>query len=186
MEISQHHLLIIDVQESLLNVMKSKHILLWNIRRLIDAANKLNINITYTEQCPDKLGLTSEKISEKVRSCPILKKTFSAFDGEAKKSLYNRIKDTKAVYVCGIEAHICVLQTILDLINSGYTTYVIVDAIESRDNNEIDIAIRRLASVGAILCTTESIIFEWCKTSDRKEFKFISKLAKEKRPTQID
>jgi len=86
------------------------------------------------------------------------------------------------VLVCGIEAHVCVLQTALDLVATGFETYVAVDAVGARYSIDYETALRRMAVAGVVLTTTETAMFEWCQTADKPEFKKISALAKEKPP----
>jgi nicotinamidase-related amidase len=86
------------------------------------------------------------------------------------------------VLICGIETHVCILQTALDLAAAGFETYIAVDAVGSRVAIDHAIALRRMESAGVILTTTETAMFEWCRTAGRPEFKRISALAKEKSP----
>jgi nicotinamidase-related amidase len=84
--------------------------------------------------------------------------------------------------VCGIETHVCVLQTVLDLLADGFNVYVAVDAVGSRNWLDHDVALRRMESRGATLTTVESALFEWCAVAGTPEFKQISALAKETVP----
>ena len=93
---------------------------------------------------------------------------------EFSKELKNK-KITNLI-VCGIETHICIQQTVLDCLQKGFEVFLISDAMGSRNRVEHEIALQRMSQSGAILTTTESIIFELCKTADRKEFKKISKI----------
>ena len=86
----------------------------------------------------------------------------------------------KNILITGIESHVCVLQTCLDLISRGYNTYLVIDAISSRNLLDHQAAIKRLNANGSILTTTETVTFELCRTAERKEFKSISKLIKNK------
>ena len=82
------------------------------------------------------------------------------------------------ILICGFETHICVQQTALDLLNSDFNVFIPIDAVGSRVLIDHKTALKRLESAGAIISTTESVIFEWCKTADRQEFKLISQLIK--------
>jgi nicotinamidase-related amidase len=86
------------------------------------------------------------------------------------------------VLVCGIETHVCILQTALDLAAAGFEPYVAVDAVGARQTVDHETALRRMESAGVILTTTETAMFEWCRTAEAPEFKTISALAKEKPP----
>ena len=80
--------------------------------------------------------------------------------------------------ICGFETHICIQQSVLEFLNKGFEVLVISDAMGSRNNLDHQIALQRMLQKGAIITTTESIIFGICKTSDRKEFKEISNIIK--------
>ena len=84
------------------------------------------------------------------------------------------------VLVCGIETHVCVQQTVLDLLAAGFQVLVAVDAVSSRFAIDHETALRRMEASGALLTTTEAALFEWCGEAGKAEFKEISKLAKEK------
>jgi nicotinamidase-related amidase len=86
------------------------------------------------------------------------------------------------IMLCGIETHVCVMQTALDLAAAGFEPYVAVDAVGSRYAIDYEFALRRMEASGVILTTTEAAMFEWCRTADRPEFKKISALAKESPP----
>jgi len=91
------------------------------------------------------------------------------------KEFLQEIKNKKItnLIVCGIETHICIQQTVLDCLEKGFEVILVSDAMSSRNNVDHEIALQRMIHMGAILTTTESIIFELCKTADRKEFKQI-------------
>ena len=86
------------------------------------------------------------------------------------------------VLVCGIETHVCVMQTALDLAAAGFEVYVAVDAVGARHAVDHETALRRMESAGVVLTTTEAAMFEWCRIAGTPEFKKISALAKEKPP----
>src|SRR5262249_35735813 len=83
------------------------------------------------------------------------------------------------VVVAGIEAHVCVLQTVLDLVAAGFQVFVPTDAVASRGDLDRDVALERMAGCGATIVTTEAVLFEWCETAGTPEFRQISKLVKE-------
>ncbi len=171
-------LLIIDIQEKLIPVITEKDKIICNAIRLIDSANILNIPIISTEQSPQKLGPTINIIKDKIRHQSIEKSDFSCTQcNELMRRL--TVEEITNVIICGIESHICVLQTAINLIEKHYQVHIIVDSIGSRNALDKDIALKRLQSSGAILSTTETAIFELCKTSNRKEFKSISNIIKQ-------
>ena len=171
-------LLIIDVQERLMQAVEDQKQIVWNIRRLIDAANALCIEIGTTEQNPQRLGSTVELLAKRIEHKPFDKMLFSCI-GCAQIFHNFKTSGISKVLLCGIEAHVCVLQTALDLIANNYQVFLAVDAIGSRNRIDYDFALRRMESVGVTLTTTESVMFEWCHRADRVEFKTISNLVKE-------
>ncbi len=173
-------LLVIDAQEKLLSVVPNCDRIVWNIRRLLDAAKELGVAIGGTEQYPERLSPTVPEIKERLGAAPD-KLCFSAgVCGE----IFERWKDDSRyrVLLCGIETHVCILQTALDLAAAGFETYVAVDAVGTRHAIDHEIALRRMESAGVVLTTTETAMFEWCRTAEGPEFKRISALAKEQGP----
>ena len=170
-------LLIMDMQEKLINNIKGNQLLIFNIKKLIDACNLLNVRIAITEQNPLKLGLTLDSILENNKYPKFEKMEFSCSKNDR---FINYIKkyDFKNIIVCGIESHICILQTSIDLLAKGFNILIPRDAIGSRSDIDNDTAFLRLISSGAVASTTESIICELCKSSNRKEFREISKILK--------
>ena len=165
-------LIIIDVQEKIIRAIFNKDLITKNIKKLIDAYQILEENIFVSEQNPFKLGSTVPELLPKAEFKKIEKMEFSLANiQEFLKELKNK-KITNLI-VCGIETHICIQQTVLDCIEKGFKVILISDAISSRNKVDHEIAVKRMLHSGAILTTTESIIFELCKTADRKEFKEI-------------
>tara|TARA_Y100001968_G_scaffold74550_3_gene65979 strand:+ start:2743 stop:3288 length:546 start_codon:yes stop_codon:yes gene_type:complete len=171
-------LLVIDLQERLISAINNNSLTIKNIEKLVASANILGISIIFSEQNPDKLGKTIKSVLGDKFTKTYNKMSFSCSGNE---ELLEEIKSEKKknIVIAGIESHVCVQQSCLDLIDQGYRTYVIADATNSRNPIDHEIALRRLESNGACITTAESAIFEWCKTADRKEFKAISKLIKE-------
>ncbi|WP_413390150.1 isochorismatase family protein [Prochlorococcus marinus] len=170
-------LLIVDVQQKLINNIKGSQLLIFNIKKLIDTCNLLNVNIAITEQNPLKLGMTLESILNDNEYPKFEKMEFSCSEN---KNFLNYIKKNnfKNIIVCGIESHICILQTSIDLLRKGYNILIPRDAIGSRNEIDNDTAFLRLILSGAVASTTESLICELCKTSNRKEFREVSKILK--------
>lgn len=174
-------LLVVDAQEKLLDIIPKKERIVWNIRRLLDAANLLGVAVAATEQYPDRLSPTLPILKDRIGSAPD-KLCFSAgVCGE----IFERWKDDgrSRVLVCGIETHVCVLQTAFDLAAAGFEVFVPVDAVGARYATDHETALRRMESAGIVLSTCETAMFEWCRTAEAPEFKKISALAKEKAPT---
>ena len=170
-------LLIMDMQEKLIKNIKGDQLLIFNIKKLIDACNLLNVRIAITEQNPLKLGMTLESVIDNNKYPKFEKMEFSCSKNDR---FINYIKkyDFKNIIVCGIESHICILQTSIDLLTKGFNVLIPRDAIGSRSDIDNDTAFLRLISSGAVAATTESLICELCKSSNRKEFREISKILK--------
>ncbi|WP_425617094.1 isochorismatase family protein [Anatilimnocola sp. NA78] len=180
MNVGDTGLLVVDMQEKLLKLIAGHERVTWNCRRLIDGAKLLGVPVAGTEQYPQGLGPTTSVLAERIGPMPA-KKIFSSRECA---EIFYRWRDAGIykVLVCGIEAHVCVQQTVLDLLSEGFRTYVAVDAIGSRATLDAEIAIRRLDASGATLTTTEAALFEWCETAANPQFKVISALVKEVGP----
>jgi nicotinamidase-related amidase len=173
-------LLVIDAQVKLLEIIPQRARIVWNIRRLLDAADALHVPVAATEQYPDRLSPTVPELRERIGAAPN-KMCFSAcVCGEIFEQW--RADSRYRVLLCGIESHVCILQTALDLVAAGFEPYVAVDAVGSRYAIDYEMALRRMETSGVTLTTTETAMFEWCRTADRPEFKKISALAKESPP----
>ncbi len=168
-------LLIIDTQEKIMRPILNKDSIIKNIKKLLDAYQLLEKNIVVSEQNPIKLGATIPKLLPKSGFKKIEKMEFSLANiQEFLKELEN--KEITNLIVCGIETHICIQQTVLDCLQKGFEVILVSDAMSSRNRLDHDIALQRMIQRGAVLTTTESMIFELCKTSNRKEFKEIRKI----------
>ncbi len=170
-------LLIIDYQEKLIGKIDGNELITFNIKRLIDSCKLLNVEIVISEQNPSKLGGTLKEILTLKDLIKIEKMEFSCLENRTFKKYLNR-KNLKNIILCGIESHICVLQTSLDLLSNNFNVLIPRDAIGSRHNIDNETAFIRLTCAGAIPSTTESIICELCKNASRKEFKDISRILK--------
>ena len=165
-------LLIIDIQEKIIKPIFNTDLITKNIKKLLDAYQILDENIFLSEQNPQKLGTTIPELLPRTEFKKIEKKEFSL---ALKKEFLNELENKKItnLIVCGIETHICIQQTVLDCLQKGFEVILISDAMSSRNSVDHEIALQRMIQKGAILTTTESIIFELCKTANRKEFKEI-------------
>ena len=165
-------LLIIDIQEKIIRPIFNKDLIIKNIKKLINAYQILEENIFVSEQNPLKLGTTIPDLLPKAEFIKIEKMDFSLANiQEFLKEIRNR-KITNLL-VCGVETHIGIQQTVLDCLQKEFEVILISDAMSSRNRVDHEIALQRMIQRGAILTTTESIIFELCKTAGRKEFKEI-------------
>ena len=171
-------LVVVDLQERLFPHINNNEQLLQKCKTLIEGIKLLNIPIIVTEQYVKGLGKTLERVSESLGEFdPIEKMTFSCM-GESNFNLKIEEHFIKNVLICGIESHVCVLQTAIDLLEAGHTPIVVADAISSRNPYDKKIALQRFATEGIRVTTVESILFELCKVSGNEQFKAISKLVK--------
>jgi nicotinamidase-related amidase len=173
-------LLVVDAQEKLLKLVQNAGHVQWNIRRLLDAAAVLSVPVAATEQYPEKLGATAPELMERIGSAP----GKLAFSACACSEIFERWREggRYRVLVCGIETHVCVLQTALDLVAAGFESYLAVDAVLARHSIDHETALRRMESAGVVQTTTETAMFEWCRVAGTPEFKQISALVKELPP----
>lgn len=175
----ESRLLIIDVQEKLVPKIVNLDRMLANCRLLIQGAKILNVPVFATEQYPKGLGHTVGQLRE-LLDAPPEKLRFSCAEvlewGTAAEQADNRYQ----IVVAGMEAHVCVMQTVLDLLGSGFQVFVAADAVSSRAELDWKIALDRMSNGGATIVTTESVLFEWCEVSGTPEFKQISQLIKER------
>lgn len=174
-------LLVIDIQERLIPSIKHADRIVFNTRRLLNGATAMGIPIVVSEQYPKGLGPTLPVLDDVLaEGTPrIAKKSFSVCETESLRRAIEA-NEVPKIILCGVEAHVCVLQTAFDLLALGREVYVVVDAVGSRFKNDSKIALRRLESAGVTLTTTESILFEWIQSAEHPQFKTISNLAKEK------
>ena len=171
-------LLVVDMQEKLLPKIMQADEVIRNASFLVNAAKVLGVPVLGTEQYPKGLGPTVEPIRGMLTKI-WEKQTFSAVgEGGALDFLKSdaRIK----VVVVGIEAHICVMQTVLDLLNQGFHVFVCVDAVSSRYAIDVKIALKRMQQAGAILVTAEGCVYEWLETAANPAFKEISAMVQER------
>ena len=153
-------LLVVDIQERLVPVMRDPQRLVAQAGRLIDGFQVLGLPVLATEQYRKWLGDTLPEIARRLEgaACREEKLKFSACIEPVRAHLIDR--QVRSVIVCGIEAHVCVLQSCLDLLEAGYITAIAVDAISSRRQEDQDAALERLKSAGTIITTVESALFE--------------------------
>lgn len=174
-------LLLVDVQEKLIGLLPGHERIVWNCGRLLDGASILNVATAATEQYPKGLGKTVEPLASKLKQAVPDKVAFSCgacggiFADWQSRGIHR-------VLLCGIEAHVCIQQTALDLLANGFRVYLAVDAIGARHQIDYETALRRLEASGAILTTTEAALFEWCERAGSPEFKQISQMVKEPGP----
>jgi nicotinamidase-related amidase len=170
--------LIIDIQERLYPFIHDNEKLTSNIVRLVKGLKILNIPMIVTQQYTKGLGDTISPVREALGDYTHLEKMSFSCCGD--DTVMNAIRSSgkKNVIICGIESHVCVLQTCLDLIENGFNPVLIEDCVGSREPNNKKYAVKRMHSAGAVVSTYESILFELTVVSGTPEFKEISKLVK--------
>ena len=173
-------LLVVDMQAKLLPLIVGHERLVWNVRRLIDGAKILGVPLAATEQYPKGLGPTTPELAASLGTIPA-KLAFSAAECAEIFTTW-RDKGIWKILVCGIETHVCVGQTVHDLLGEGFRVFVAADAVGARGLVDHEIALRRMDSSGATLTTTEAALFEWCERAGTPEFKQVSALVRESPP----
>lgn len=171
-------LLVIDVQEKLVPRIIDAERLVRNIAFLLDAAQLLNLPLQCTEQYPRGLGSTVSPLREKLPERPD-KVAFSSCAVPDVVRTFHRAARPKLV-LCGIETHVCVLHTALDLLALDFRVYVVVDAVGSRYRIDHDTGLRRLEQAGVVLTTSEMCVFEWIGGAGHPQFKAVSRLIQDR------
>ena len=170
-------LIVIDVQEKLMNVMPRRAETLASIQKLISAARVLKVPTLVTAQYVKGLGpVCAEIVKATSGITPLEKMTFSCCGSE---KFLRAVKDLRRqrIILCGIEAHVCVQQTAVDLMRD-YIVYIATDAVSSRHRHDHKVAIERLRDCGAVITTVESAFFELLRESGTEQFKQILPLFK--------
>ncbi|CAK1835947.1 hydrolase [Vibrio crassostreae] len=169
-------LVVVDVQGKLARLVDESETLISNCRKLIKGAQVLGLPIIYLEQNPDKLGATVSELNDLLSDVePVTKFTFNACD-EPKFVEAVQAKDVETWLVCGIEAHICVYQTAMGLLELGYKVQVVGDCISSRTALNKKLAISRLRDAGVQITGLEMSLYELVKDCRAPEFKSILSL----------
>ncbi len=174
MRIEREHTaaIVVDYQEKLVPVMSQKEQLIHNSEILLKGLKILDIPMYITQQYTKGLGMTISEIQEAAETTEYIDKiAFTAYDAVKWK-----LRAKKYVIVCGIEAHICVLQTVIDLAAAGFIPVLVSDCISSRKESDKQVAIERARQEGAIVTTYESLLFELLQVAGTETSKKIQKL----------
>jgi nicotinamidase-related amidase len=171
-------LAVIDIQERLLPAIFEGERVVQNTVRLIKGARILGIPLLITEQYKKGLGATVPTIAAEIEGLKQMEKVaFSACGAPGfEKAL--KAKKVADVILCGIEAHVCVSQTCLDLLDKGFRVFVVVDAMSSRTTENHFIAVERMRDAGGVVVSTELVLFELLEKAGTEEFKQILALVK--------
>ncbi len=173
-------LVVIDVQEKLCAAMDANVLaqLTKNTGILLESAKELAMPVIYTEQYVKGLGPTLTELKERVPAAPCHEKmTFSCCGNEA---FIKQLKDSgrSQIIVTGMETHVCVLQTVLDLLDAGFNVHVVKDAVMSRSSDNKQTAMEAMVLAGAVPTCTEAVVFQLLKIAGTESFKKLSKLVK--------
>ncbi len=176
-------LVIIDVQEKLAPAMNQELYgqLVLHINLLIEGFNAFNLPIIATEQYSKGLGHTVSELNGATDQHQIEKMTFSCC-GEDNFVATLEKSGAKQVVIAGMESHVCVFQTVIDLMDRGYIVHLVSDAICSRFKSDYDNAIKTAARAGAVITTTEMALFQLVKGAGTDVFKVVSKLVRQRTP----
>jgi len=171
-------LVVVDIQGKLARLMYDKQTLFKNIPILIKAAKILDIPIIWCQQCPQALGETIGQIAELLTDIkPLNKATFSCCGLEQfNQSL--RALNRRQIILCGIEAHVCIYQTAVDLLKAGFYVQVVADAVSSRTLADKQTAVQKLKTSAIDISSVEMTLFELLVTADHPKFKPVVELIK--------
>ena len=172
-------LVVVDVQEKLCKAMDHKVLekLTSNISILMEAAAELGLPVVATEQYVKGLGETLPQLKEKLTAPALEKMTFSCCGGEGFMETL-AASGRRQVILVGMESHVCVLQTALELLANGYVVHLVTDAVMSRRKDNWRSALQTMTQAGAVLTTTESALFQLLRVAGTEEFKKLSKLVR--------
>lgn len=173
---SESQLLMVDIQERLVPAMEPGRPFVAACAKLLAAANALKIPVIASGQYPKGLGTTVPELQHLLPEPSRYEKTeFSCYANAGMRAAFTGVKRSQTV-LAGIEAHVCVLQTALDLAEAGSAVFVVADATASRRPESREIAFRRMAASGVMLVTLEMVLFEWLRSAADPEFRAVSKL----------
>lgn len=171
-------LLVIDIQAKLNPVMFDPKRAPAGAAKLLSAAKILDVPILVSEQYPRGLGATVDVLQDLIPAGSVLEKNaFSCMADDGFRESFEQLEKSQAV-LCGIEAHVCVLQTALELLAQGVSVFVVEDATASRTEGNLAAALDRIRAAGGHIVTVEMVLFEWLKHAAHPEFKQISALVK--------
>lgn len=184
LDVDRAFVLVIDIQKKLLPSIRHHKRVVAAGRKLLDGVRVFELPILATEQYPKGIGPTDAAITRCLETSGakvIEKNTFSAWGETAVREAILAI-DRPQVIITGIEAHVCVQQTALDLVSRDYDVYVCADAIGSRGRLDYECSLERMRQEGAWVTTVESVLFEICNRCDTPKFRAMLEVIKETPP----
>jgi len=171
-------LVVVDIQERLWPAMFEKERLVQNSVRLIQGCAALGVPIFATEQYPKGLGRSVPEIAAALAEVAPMEKTAFSACGATGFVTALQAKNITQAMLCGIEAHVCVCQTGLDLLEKGFSVFVVADAVSSRTPENLNFGLERMRDAGAVIVSTEMALFEILEKAGTEEFKRIQSLIK--------
>lgn len=171
-------ILLVDYQERFIPVLHNNDETVKNIKLLLNGANIYNVPVYVSEQVPEKLGPTIAVLKSELKTAKYFSKKTMSCCGKDDFVTELRNKNINKIAVCGIEAHVCVLQTCLDLLYYGFQVHLVADAITTRIPHNKEIAIQKITFAGAIISSVETILFELAYEAGSEEFKKLQQLFK--------
>lgn len=171
-------LVVIDVQGKLAQLMYDKANLFENLRRMVQGAQILEVPVLVTEQYPQGMGPTVAEVADLLPDTPPISKTSFSCCGNNAFSTALRSLNRRQIVLTGIETHICVQQTAVDLIGSGYAVQVVADAVSSRTLENKQIGLEKMRDASALITSTETALFELLKAAEGPQFKAVLNLVK--------
>jgi nicotinamidase-related amidase len=169
-------LLVVDIQERLAPAIAESEQVVARTRILIEAARRLGVPLLVSEQYPQGLGHTVEALRPLPNDAQVIAKTaFSA----AREPLFMealRSLDRRQLAVCGMETHVCVLQTAIDLTDQGFAVSVVADAVGSRHHARRELGLARMRQAGCGIVDSEMVVFEWLGAAGSDDFRALSKM----------
>jgi nicotinamidase-related amidase len=174
----QSLLLVVDIQEKLAPAISNADGVVANVAKLIRAAQQLHVPILASEQYPKGLGRTLPVLRNLLAADALFDKTH--FSCLAEPGVADRLQQyqRRQIIVCGIEAHVCVLQTAMDIESAGLDSIVVADAVSSRRGENCALGVARMRAAGVEIVTTEMVLFEWIAQAGTPEFKTLLPLIK--------
>lgn len=169
-------LVIIDLQEKLMKAMPDREKVFKNTQILLKTAQQLQIPVIVTEQYPKGLGPTANEIKENLDEYEYLEKISFTAGAALKELLVN--SDRKTLIIAGSETHVCVFQTVRDMIAEGYNVHLVKDAVCSRFDINYNNGLELMRDLGAVISNTETVIFDLFKAAGSPEFKAVSAMIK--------
>lgn len=182
MKAERSHLLVIDIQSRLMPAIQDSEQVIRRTNALLQAAGRLGIPVTVTEQYPKGLGPTVSPVIEALPAgTAVLPKT--SFSAAADSATLERVTSLRGsgrdqLVICGAEAHVCVMQSALGFRSAGLEVFVVADAVSSRSAHSVSAACARLLHAGCHWVTMEMVVFEWLERAATEDFRALSPLLK--------